>query len=337
MRRAILVISAVAFLCLHISTKLFAIGILAAIPFLLYFALKKPYHAAPRSMRAAGKLFCALTAAGVCLWPIDPFAAWLRSITAFQRLQGFLGVELALLSQIAAVCFAAAGFLFAYRMVCLFYERFFAIARDVARDFSKVEGLVILAAAVILTAAVVAVYTKTDAFASRVVTRDLIYTADSGAIVYENAYLSLGALENDYRSPLFAVFAAPLMGLPYLISRIAPIPNAMATVLAASQAPLLVASFVLLMKMIKGVSKAARLLLPLVLLTAYSGLLFTVMAEQYVIALFYLSLCLYSLAERGRREQLLVLGAAGTMLTSAVAAFLPERSGKKLKDILKDG
>ncbi len=110
----------------------------------------------------------------------------------------------------------------------------------------------------------------------------------------------------------------------------------MATVLAAAQAPLLTASFCLLMKMVRGVGRPARILLPAVMLTTYSGLLFTVMAEQYSIALFYLSLGLYSLLERGKRDQALILGAAGTMIPGAALALLPERAGKKLHEIIWD-
>jgi hypothetical protein len=106
--------------------------------------------------------------------------------------------------------------------------------------------------------------------------------------------------------------------------------------MVAAQAPLLVASCCLLMKMIRGVSRPARILLPIVMLTSYSALLFTVMAEQYIVALFYLSLCLYSLAENGRREQILILGAAGTMIPGAALALIPQRKGKRVTDVLTD-
>ena len=336
MKRVILVLSAVAFLCLHIHQSSAAVHVAVALPFLIWFAVKRPKLAAAREMGMPGKALCALTAMGTCLWPIEGFAGWLRSITAFQRVQGFTGVDMGLLSRIAAIVFAVAGLLFVYRMVCLFYARFAVVAREIVGDFSKEEGVVAVAAAVILTAAVVIVYTQTDAFASPLVTRDLIYSSDSGAIIHENAYLSLNAVENDVRSPLFALFAAPLMGLPYLLGRVLPIPNAMATVLVAAQAPLLAASVCLLMKMIKGVGKPARILLPVVMLATHAALLFTLMAEQYIITLFYFSLCLYSIVENGRRNQLLVLGAAGTMIPGAALALLPERSDKKLGEILKD-
>lgn len=336
MKRVALLLSAAAFLCLHIHQSSSAIGVAVALPFLFYFALRKPELAEAGAMGLPGKIFSALTAMGVCLWPIEGFAGWLRSITAFQRLQGFLGVEMGLLSRIAAIVFAVAGLLFVYRMVRLFYGRFFGIVKSVAADFSLEEGVIAATAAVILTAAAVIVYTQTGAFASSVVTRDLIYSSDSGAIVHENAYLSLFAVENDFRSPLFALFAAPLMGLPYLLGCVLPIKNAMATTLAAVQAPLLAASIWLLMKMVKGVSRPARILLPVMMLTTYSALLFTVMAEQYSIALFYLSLGLYSLLERGKREQTLILGAAGTMIPGAALALLPERGDKKLSAVILD-
>jgi len=336
MKRILLILSAVAFFCLHIHQSSAAIGAAVAVPFVLWFAWKMPRLAAPREMSAPGKLFCALTAMGVSLWPTDGFAAWLRSITVFQRLQEALGVEMTLLSQIAAVLFAVAGLLFVYQMISLFYARFFVIVKETVQDFSAEEGIAALAVTVVLMAAVVMIYTRTDAFASPLIKRDLIYTADSGAIVHENAYLSLNAIENDLRSPLFALFAAPLMGLPYLIGCVLPIANASAMALIAAQAPLLAASFFLLMKMIKGVSRPARILLPAAMAATYSALLFTVLAEQYIVALFYLSLCLYSLVENGRREQLLVLGAAGTMIPGAALAFYPERSDKKAGAMITD-
>ena len=336
MKRILLILSAIAFFCLHIHQSSAAIAVAVSVPFVLWFAWKMPKLAAPREMNGWGKSLCALTAMGVSLWPADGFAAWLRSITVFQRLQGALGVEAALLSRITAILFAVAGLLFVYQMVSLFYARFFVIVRETAEDFSPEEGIAALAATVVLIAAVVMIYTRTDAFASPLIRRDLIYTADSGAIVHENAYLSLNAIENDLRSPLFALFAAPLLGLPYLIGCVLPVQNAPALALVAAQAPLLVASFFMLMKMVKGVGRAVRILLPVVLLTAYSALLFTVLAEQYAVALFYLSLCLYGLVENGRREQLLVLGAAGTMLPGAALALYPERSGKKAGAMMTD-
>ena len=224
---------------------------------------------------------------------------------------------MALLSKFAALLFAAAGLWFVYHMVCLFYARFLAATREMVSDFSKAEGIAVLAATLVLVLGIVLLYTRTDAFANPLVTRDLIYTADSGAIVHENAYLSLSAVENDIRSPLFMLFAAPLLGFAYLLGRILPIPNAVACMLVAAQAPLIAVSFMLLMKLVRGVSRAARILLPLVLLTTHAALLFTVMAEQYAVALFYVSLGLYGILMHGRREQLFVLGAAGTMIPGA--------------------
>ena len=336
MKRALLVISAIAFFCLQITTKLFAAGVLVSVPFLIWFAVRHPEWAVSRRMSKAGKVFCSLTAMGVCLWPIDRFAGWLRSITVFQRLQGGLGVEMGLFSQLTAITFAVAGLLFVYQMISLFYERLFVVVREIRNDFTGEEGTVALAAAAIVMTAVVLVYLRTDVFASPVVTRDLLYTSDSGAIVHENAYLSFSALENDFRSPLFAVFAAPLLGLPYLISRVLPIPNAQALVLVAAQVPLLIASFALLMKLIPGVCKPTRMLLPVAMLTTYSAILFTLMAEQYTIALFYLSLGLYGLLRHGRREQLYILGAAGTMLPGAALALIPEHKEKKAAAIAMD-
>ena len=336
MKRVLLILSAIAFYCLHIHQSSAALSVAVSVPFLLFFAIRKPELAVPRRIGMPGKVLCALTAMGACLWPIDGFAGWLRSITVFQRLQGALGVEMALLSLLAAAAFAVAGLLFVYRMVCLFWEKLTGIAREIAGDFTRAEWLTAGAAALVLMIVAISVYLQTDAFASPIVTRDLIYTADSGAIVHENAFLSLSAIENDFRSPLFAVFAAPLLGLPYLIGRVLPMQNAVAAVQMAAQVPLLVLSFVLLMKMIRGVSAWVRLLLPLVMLCTYSAQLFTLLAEQYIVALFYFSLCLYSLAEHGRREQLLILGAAGTMLPGAALALLPEREGKPLAAVLRD-
>ncbi len=205
MKRILLVLSAIAFFCLQITTKLFAVGIVASVPFLLWFAVKRPEWAGRRSMHWAGKAFCALTAMGISLWPIENFAAWLRSITVFQRLQSLLAVEMGQLSNMTAIGFAVVGLLFVYQMVSLFYERLYAVTEGILEDFSGREINAVLAVSTAVMAAVIAVYLSTDAFASPTVTRDLIYTADSGAIVHENAYLSLSALENDFRSPLFAV------------------------------------------------------------------------------------------------------------------------------------
>lgn len=145
---------------------------------------------------------------------------------------------------------------------------------------------------------------------------DVIYTSDSGALVYNMGYLFLSFPENDLRQPLFAVFAAPFVGAPYAIAEVLRLSPAWQAILVNGvQVLLLVLGNLLLTRLLK-LTPGKRACLMLVASVSYTQMLFLLMMEQYVIAYFWL-MCALALVVSGHTTPRLALwGAGNTLLTS---------------------
>lgn len=150
---------------------------------------------------------------------------------------------------------------------------------------------------------------------------DLIYTADSPLLVSENAYLWLTCGENDLRQPLFAVFAAPLVGPFYLLGRALGAGNAWMAILLNIPQLLALLMGCLLFTQSLGLRGKIRGLFLGVCLMSYPVLLFSLMMEQYVIGFFYLMVLVFTCCD-GRREPACFWAVGGTLLTGVVLAPL---------------
>ena len=139
-------------------------------------------------------------------------------------------------------------------------------------------------------------------------------------------YLALTHPENDLRQPLFAVFAAPFVGIPYLLARVM---GASATVQAilmnSAQILMLFTANFMLAKMLK-LNSVKRICFMLLTSCTYSQLLFTLMMEQYIVAYFWLIFSIYLIVENQQPERIALWGAGGTLLTSMI--LLPFMSNK---------
>jgi len=76
----------------------------------------------------------------------------------------------------------------------------------------------------------------------------------------------------------------------------------------------------------KSVDAVKRICFMLLSCCTYAYILFSLMMEQYLVSCFWLILCVYVTAERGRAERLPFWGAGGSLLTSAI--LLPAMSEK---------
>jgi hypothetical protein len=318
------VLSAVLFFWSQMYYKLYAAAILIAVPFICYWAWKHPALCKPQFVNWKRSLYCLLTATGICLQPMARFSHWLQTISVFQHTQSLLHIaDAAMFARATAWIFAAGSLWFVYQVLCLFFDRFLTIFHAVLNDFSKAERWTALLISAVFMGIVALVYTRTNAFANLNIDYDVIFTMDSGVLVKENAYLSLSAINNDLRAPMFALYAAPFLGLPYLLGLLIPMDNAVVMLLVISQVPLLIFTYSMVIKMIKGLSKSTRIILLIVFASFYNTILFALAAEQYIVAVFWLVLSLYCLVERQERNDDLIIAAAGTMLPSAVIAFIP--------------
>ena len=168
----------------------------------------------------------------------------------------------------------------------------------------------------ILLAAVV--FFQTDAFYGTPYEFDVIYTADSPKLVQENAYLALRHQENDLRQPLFAVFAAPFQGLPYLLTRFLPKARVLRPLLMDwVQIGLLLFTNFMLAVLLELDSKNRMLFMGVTSLS-YPVLLFTLMMEQYIIVYFFLILCIFILIRKKDLAEMPLCSAGGTLLTSLI-------------------
>lgn len=164
-------------------------------------------------------------------------------------------------------------------------------------------------------------FLQTDAFYGTEFRHDIIYTSDSPSLVKENAYFSLAHSENDLRQPLFAVFSAPFIGLPYLISRLLGGTNCIQAIFMNSiQIVMLFVANLMLAKTI-NLNPLKRSCFMLLASCTYMYLLFSLMMEQYIVAFFWVSLCVSVLAKKRTLNRLAFWGAGGTLLTGI--AFLP--------------
>ena len=234
--------------------------------------------------------------------------------------------------QRAGILLAAAGLYFAYLLLLLFWNKIIGIFESggVFRDVTKEEKIVYGILLILVLCLMTAVFSQTNAFYGAPCNYDIIYTSDSPRLVRENAYLTLAHPENDLRQPLFAVFAAPFAGIPYLIGRLISAPASVQAILTnCAQIVLLFTANFLLAKMM-GLDPRKRICFMILALCSYTYLLFVLMMEQYVVAYFWLILCLYQISEQNRPDRMTLWGAGGTLLTSMVLILsMSETSPRK--------
>jgi len=148
---------------------------------------------------------------------------------------------------------------------------------------------------------------------------DIIYTSDSASITRGNAYVNLFCSENDIRSPLFTLFAAPFSALFYIPLRFGT-ESLRQVLMNLGQLPLLMCGFFLLARSME-LRSSERVIFMLTANCTFAYLLSGLMMEQYIYAFFWLTFVVFLLCRREKTEYIALLGAGGTMLTSL--AFVP--------------
>ena len=178
----------------------------------------------------------------------------------------------------------------------------------------KLTYAVMLAGMLVLA---LAIYTRTEAFYGTDVLYDVIYNSDTPILTQMNCFLLFSNLENDIRQPLFAAMASPFMGITFLVgyplSRL--FPFAGGYMLDVMEIVLLLLANYMIARAMK-LDSTKRALFVLVSSLSFGSILFSLMIEQYVVAYFWLAFAILMICE-GREDDLALLGAAGTLLTSA--------------------
>lgn len=216
---------------------------------------------------------------------------------------------------------------FWFVVMCFLCEWLYTVAADVFRQSSKTEVWTFVILAVLLELLVLYAFGATKAFYKG----SIVYTADSGALVTPNAYLVISHVENDLRQPLFAIFASPFIGAVYFLTMLIPVEGLSATVMAMVQVPVMLMAYLLIARMLTKDFRYRSLFL-VMMCSTYPVILFSVMLEQYIISVFWLILFIYFAVNEKKDREFAVVGAAGTLLTSASIGLFLDR---KPKDIFR--
>ncbi|MBE6753142.1 MAG: hypothetical protein E7559_02110 [Ruminococcaceae bacterium] len=287
--------------------------------------------------RTGHKLFWLLTTIGIGLSNYDCCS---RKWVASPKLAGLLGRlpfgDSAWAAPALYICLLVLGLPFVYVCLTIFGQKLRAVTAKhrIFSDISKTERIVYALLLAVIFSLTTAVFLDTNAFSVPDPNYNVIYTSDSPFLVKNNVYTHLFHLENDLRQPLFAIFAAPFTGAAYLLGRLLPAFGTPAGLLPAlftnfAQIVMLIAACFMMSRLLR-LSAAGRMGFCLLFVSTYTFILAPLMMEQYVVAFFWLmlaALCTVEgkAADADEVDDMVLIGAAGTLLTSVLCTPLASR------------
>ena len=326
-------ISAFTYYCINMRNPQNVIGIIAATILMVIIAAYVTAIAERyKSSASMIKIISVLSAIGACLG--SAMAFYHRILTHGKVPPTIMGYSTEKLSVIYLVVGTTCSIAFVSVILCEFYKKMLVVVADIFEGISIDEKRILWIVFVILAVFSSVFILNSNAFSDASGNYDVIYTSDSNSIVGENVYLSILHGENDIRQPLFAVFAIPFLGLPYLLSVIFFFaPKSMAFFMNLPQIALLIVGYYMLAKLLK-LKKRERVFFLIGILSTYTVLLFSVMMEQYIIGFFYLILFIYEKV-REKESDFTYIAASGTILTSAATIVMYFERKKGWKDFGK--
>lgn len=324
------VISAAAYFCLFFSnSKTWFIGFLIAVFLWGVIASQiKSVFSYLKQSKIPVKILSAISSLGVC---------WYSSIRFYTRC-----IKHGLISKCIAVFGACVATYFVYILTLFIFNHLFE--KITFKKEEKNYEIVVYAILIIITIALSAfAFTNSEAFWGTDHAYDIIYTSDSPSLVKGYVFVNLLHLENDLRQPLFSVFSAPFMGIPYFIGKLIGAEPFVQAILNNAMQMLILWLSIFLISKTMSLTPIKRICFITICYSTYTFLLFSLMMEQYIVAFFWLSFALYSISERGKSGHLAFFGASGTLLTSAiilpyVSSDKPQKNWKLLiQNSLKSG
>lgn len=295
--------------------------------FAMVLALYAVDHLSPAFHRGIelplwGKLLAGLNALGAMGAGVRVSMDWLAAAAGAAEIASLVGVSPKLAAAGVSAVFGLAGFWFLYVLIARVYTALVPVLHRVFADCRRFERLALAALVVALAVFTALSFSASEAFYATSHNYDVIYTADSAYLVKGNTWLNLTFAENDLRQPLFAVFAMPFVGAAYVLTQLVPSGHWLAPwLLNLPQMGLLVLSFYMLSRLMRPDSSAGRVAVTVSLCALYPSLLFSLMMEQYILAVFWLLLFVYMAVEELPGRGGVLVAAAGSLLTSA--AMLP--------------
>ncbi len=328
-------ISAVAFYCLNLTMSFgYIIGILIAfITAVIFFSQIPPIFPYAKENHLGLNVISMLTGVGICLRGSSNFYAHLKASSFMQKILSMFSISFDFdVTRFISISVAVFSIAFVYFFTLILWKKIIRIFSETG-VFSNIKTVewIIYGILLITSIGMMAVsFFRTQVFYGTAYPYDIIYTSDSPSLVKGNAYLALTHPENDLRQPLFAVFAAPFTAVPYLIGVVT---GANATVRAillnGVQVIMLYTANFILTRMMRLNSKK-RVCFMLIASCTYTQMLFILMMEQYIVAYFWLILCVYLICEKRQYDRIALWGAGGTLLTSLILLpFMSEESPVK--------
>ncbi len=148
---------------------------------------------------------------------------------------------------------------------------------------------------------------------------NVIFTSDSGLLAQQCSYVNLFSGENDFRQMLFALYSLPLYLFHLSVCFLPPESFFRGIAYALPQLAFLQGSFLILVRLLR-LERWDKVVFFFFANCTFPAMLFTLLQEQYVIAVFFL--LLYLLLRQDRNAGVLLAGAGGTLTTSGAALFL---------------
>ena len=317
-RNIILPVSAVSFLILYSSLKpLFSLSFILSITVILVVAAQfPPINNYLKQTPILVKTLSLCAAFGECLVAQEHF---LKEYS----LQSTINLEPLVNGNAVYIISLALFFVsipFVYICIVYFWNNFIDIIKNssLLNDITKKELLIYCLVTGLSILFITAVFSKTNAFyAPSSKNNNIIFRFDSNYTVVCNSYLDIRQFENDIRQPLFAVFSAPFIGIPYLFSKFFVSEQIRAILENIVQIFLLFfANFALAKAMRLNAIK--RICFMLLCSVSFMQLLSILVMEQYIIAYFYLSIFIFQITENNDHRQFISYAASGTLITSSV-------------------
>lgn len=266
-------------------------------------------------------ILCVFSAIGICIANRDFF--YLLSLE--YELPKILNENFRLTSLIGIMfsCF------FVFFCLILFWKEMKRIIGEICitDKTNWKENIIYILLVIVTLIFMVYVFMRTQVFYGTEHSFDIIYTSDSPCLVKGKVYWALMNAENDLRQPLFALFAAPFVGIPYLIAHlIGASASVQAILVNGVQVFLLFSANFMLAKMLK-LDRVKRVCFMVLTSCTYTQLLNVLMMEQYVVAYFWLIFCIYLIADKKHPDCFVLYGAGGTLLPSMILLpFVSSRS-----------
>ena len=257
-----------------------------------------------------------------------------KSYKLIEKLPNFPSQSVGIFITVLGIFSIFAAFVYFYAFV----SRFYYIYKDWISKTDKCEKYYFIISGIIFVVAIIVIYNSTTAFYSPEingeVANNVISSADSASLSEQNAFINIGVYSNDIRQPLFGVFAAPFAALAYLLSlMLFFIPNAYPVMLAIVQIVLLLSCFITVSRML-NLASYIKMIFLIICAVTFPTLLFSVVLEQYIFALFWLTLFIYSYISEKEKRNYFFIAATGSLMTSGIM-FPLIFDGKNFKECLR--